>query len=683
MKKRLLSIIAALVLVLAFSIPLAVPVAAVAPPVLNAVSYTLGGLMNNPATSVEAAVSGINKTDLVDQVYTITFNGQNLSNLVASNPIKFYTSITGTLVLTSGRLQVNSITPVSNQQFTANITVFGNAPHGPLDVTVETTSGVSPVLYSGFVVGNFPHPVNGSSGFAPTLKACSDPQGTPIEGPVSVGQQIYYRVGLSQTDPTVYNFSSGQIVMRFPSWSRGSSPDYHVTHLVAGYGEATPGLGTWYQGGTFPAARDIPEIYPGYSDTRTNSSVDHKFFAMCIDPYIASAADLDAGGYLNAYAEYGATTVGGDQFSGVVEANCPLPLKGTIPSAVQMQGSLRVTKSVSIPNGVQLTGLNRTFTVTITGPGYNQTRTFTLTNGNISPNYYDLFGLTPGTYNVSETPGSPWVASVPNSGNVAVTSAGTSDNITVSNTFVPGSLTVAKVVNSGTGITRNFTVTVSGDNYTNILTFNMVNGIVTNTPQTLTNLVPGAYTVVETDPGTGWTFGVSAGGNVTVTSDGSATSTVTNNYAMPHTTMQPISAYPSVLPVGGGDILITVWDTNDGTVDVTSPQVALTGNPAIPGSTVIMTPVATNLGNLVTMSAGATWTFTATVHITQATTFTATGSGMANGVSVAGASETRILVVGSPGVPASSNLGLGLLILAFAGGITVFGWQRRRNSQKS
>jgi hypothetical protein len=126
-----------------------------------------------------------------------------------------------------------------------------------------------------------------------------------------------------------------------------------------------------------------------------------------------------------------------------------------------------------------------------------------------------------------------------------------------------------------------------------------------------------------------------------------------------------------------------VTDINDGDLPITGPYFTLTGVPAFPGSPATMTKVSDDGNHDAVMDPGETWIFSYTVNITTETSFTAVGHGMAGGSDITGPSETRTMVVSPPPVPASTNLGIALMILVFGGAIAIFGLQRRRRSQNS
>jgi hypothetical protein len=147
----------------------------------------------------------------------------------------------------------------------------------------------------------------------------------------------------------------------------------------------------------------------------------------------------------------------------------------------------------------------------------------------------------------------------------------------VTNTFVPGALEVTKALVLGDyffpeTVTVDFIVTVTGPSYPagTILTFHVVNGVLTNSPQTLSNLIPGVYNVTETDPGIAWEV-TNITGNVTVVPNQTGTRTITNRLKLPHTTMSAIAYVWET--TADGNITLTLSDTNDGEVPLTNAHI--------------------------------------------------------------------------------------------------------------
>jgi hypothetical protein len=683
MKTRVLSVLAALALIMAMIVPFATPVLAGSPPVLNALNVIPAGIENSPSISgVVQGVSSLNDVGGVDQTYDVIFNGTDLSGATA---VKFYTWASGSQVEVT-EVTCDTLTLITSTSFHAKIHVPNSAAHRPLDIAVTTSGGgEGPLLYSGFVVGDFPHSVNptSSSGWTPTLTPCLNEAGDPILGAVYDGQQIWYKVSLAQADPDVLNFSAGQLSVRFPSYGK---PTDLSSHLVAGYGALTPGFSG------FPSARDIPELNPSYSGPS------HKFFAMCIDPYTASKDDLD-NGFLKAYADYGHTAENPSQTSGVVEGDAPLPLSGTAPSSLPMKGSLEVTKAIDL-NGAVGSGLSQDFAVSVTGTGGPYTHTFRVTNGVLLnttgyENPWLVDNLTAGSYTVTETsPGVNWAVAYSKADGLVGVVSGETDNITITNTLKPGDLEVTKVVDwngaTGTeGISKDFFITVTGAGGPYHHTFRVSNGVLQDitgyeNPWVLDNLTPGGYNVSETTPGAGWS--ASGGGGVTVVHDNTTYTTIHNDYiSNPHTTLQkPIGISPRVLPQGGGLVTVTLIDENDGNVAIPSPYFELTIFHEDTNTTevaTLSTPDWSSDDNVTTMNPGATWRFSYQVFCTGAATFTAVGYGMVGNTPVPTADETGDGRITTFHVPAVSTLGLGILILGLGGAMAYVVIRRKRQSR--
>jgi len=145
-----------------------------------------------------------------------------------------------------------------------------------------------------------------------------------------------------------------------------------------------------------------------------------------------------------------------------------------------------------------------------------------------------------------------------------------------------------------------------------------------------------------------------------------------------------MTANPGTVPAGGGNVTIAVADENDGNVPLTGVYFTLTGVPAFTGSPLTMTKTGEIVGNGdAVMDPGEIWTFGNTVFISTDTSFTAVGHGFSGALDITGPAETRTIVVNIPHVPAVSTMSIVLLIVVFAGGITLFAWQRRRHNQIS
>ncbi|SHJ56088.1 DUF5979 domain-containing protein [Parasporobacterium paucivorans] len=134
--------------------------------------------------------------------------------------------------------------------------------------------------------------------------------------------------------------------------------------------------------------------------------------------------------------------------------------------------------------------------------------------------------LIPGEYTVTEaSPGANWTVLIPNDGKFTVTAGeDTIVDVTVTNSYSVGSLTVNKIVNTNNAIgltVPSFNITITGPSYPtgNTKIFSATGGAMT-----WDNLIPGVYTVTEaalSDPLwrtniAGSPFTVVAGENTTV-----------------------------------------------------------------------------------------------------------------------------------------------------------------------
>jgi len=387
------------------------------------------------------------------------------------------------------------------------------------------------------------------------------------------------------------------------------------------------------------------------------------------------------------------------------------------------RGSLQVTKLINM-SGASGNGINGNFTVTVSGMGNTYTHQFQYTNGVTQnstgyENPWILTDLTPGPYTVAENdPGLLWTVS--GTGGVTVNPDGAPSTSTITNTFKPGSLTVTKVVviPSGvplSGITGNFTVTVSGPyGYINNHTFTITNGILAPpTSYTLSNLVPGTYHVSESAISM-WNVVISnVNGDVTVIPAGTASSTITNTYKKPNTSASMTVSSTTVDPYGG-DITVTVSDTNNGEVPLTNSHMHLkidtTANPfpdphgygGMSGYYYLGNPNSTDPANKIVeigtfsggdtnndgiMAVGETWTWTIVMHVTHDTTFTANGHGtdpagnpvnyeQGSGYYTSETASKQVKV--PPPVPASDSWGMGILIAAFAGTMVYLAGRRMK-----
>ncbi len=308
---------------------------------------------------------------------------------------------------------------------------------------------------------------------------------------------------------------------------------------------------------------------------------------------------------------------------------------GTAPNSgaavkTYVAGALEITKIVNLGSVVNPSVINDTFTVTVTGPSYpvGTNIVFTVTNGVLqAPTSITLSPIIPGNYTITEADaGSEWTEVVPADAVTVVANA--TAQATVTNTYVPGSLQVNKVVQLNgylipTGVDLDFTINITGPSYpvSSPVVINVVDGIPTNSPQVLLNLIPGVYTVSETDPGIAWT--VTGGGNVTVNAGVQAPATVTNSLKIPSTL---ITMTPDVFETtAGGNVILTITDTNNGAVPITSPSVQLLANDVL----TVPQPTFVSESGVVNgiMDIGETWTWTWTGTISVNTVFTVNGIG--------------------------------------------------------
>ena len=190
-------------------------------------------------------------------------------------------------------------------------------------------------------------------------------------------------------------------------------------------------------------------------------------------------------------------------------------------------GILQVTKTVNW-NGVT-PHPSKTFEICITGPSYS---TPNCKNAGYNGAVLTWADLIPGAYTVTEADqGAEWTVVV--SGSPATVSAGSTATASVSNTRRLGSLEVTKTVNWN-GVTpdpsKTFEICITGPSYS---TPNCKNAGYNGGTLTWTGLVPGLYSVTETDPGAEWTVVVSGSPATVPTNGGTAYASVTNTREKP------------------------------------------------------------------------------------------------------------------------------------------------------
>ncbi len=217
----------------------------------------------------------------------------------------------------------------------------------------------------------------------------------------------------------------------------------------------------------------------------------------------------------------------GGAWSVVVDTSpVSVPCNGSVSATVtntRRRGSLEVTKVVNWNGATPNPG--KTFAICIAGPSYPAPN---CQNADFDGGTLLWPDLIPGTYTVSESdPGSQWSVTVTGS---PVTVPGSSNpaRATVTNTLKRGSLTVTKVADWN-GVTpdaaQSFTICITGPSYPSGSCKNI--GYLGGALR-WADLIPGAYTVSETDAGPLWTTVVN-GSPVTVGSgSGEAAATVVN-----------------------------------------------------------------------------------------------------------------------------------------------------------
>ena len=214
--------------------------------------------------------------------------------------------------------------------------------------------------------------------------------------------------------------------------------------------------------------------------------------------------------------------------------------------------SLEVTKTVNWNGITPVEG--QTFEICISGPSYpapaKDCKTFTYPADLVK----SWTGLIPGDYTVTETdPGNMWTVVVPASA-VAVPVDGSKATAGVSDTRKLSSLEVTKTVNWN-GITpvegQTFEICISGPSYPapakDCKTFTYPADLV----KSWTGLIPGDYTVTETDPGNMWTVVVPASA-VAVPVDGSkATAGVSDTRKLSSLEVTKTVNWNGITPVEG------------------------------------------------------------------------------------------------------------------------------------
>jgi uncharacterized repeat protein (TIGR01451 family) len=192
----------------------------------------------------------------------------------------------------------------------------------------------------------------------------------------------------------------------------------------------------------------------------------------------------------------------------------------------EQYGCLEITKIVDWGSSIDT---SKTFTVTVTGSSYPTgiSHTFGYNGGT-----WALSDLIPGSYTIVETdPGVEWVVTPGLSQTVTVNPGTNCATVSITNTLNTGCLEITKIADWGevtpnTGQT--FTVTVTGPSYPSGIsnTFSYNGGT-----WTLNDLMPGLYTIVETNPGSNWVISPGLSQTVAVNpSTPCATVSITNTF---------------------------------------------------------------------------------------------------------------------------------------------------------
>jgi len=148
---------------------------------------------------------------------------------------------------------------------------------------------------------------------------------------------------------------------------------------------------------------------------------------------------------------------------------------------------------------------------------------------------------------------------------------------------------------------------------------------------------------------------------------------------------------PLVLPPSGGLVDLTFTEANTGTVPLNSPSVTVLKD-GLPFAVLVAPPTSGDAASLGVLDVSETWSWTiSNILITATTTFQATGDATYGNPSVHvtwpdyPTERTNITIVVPPPqeVPASTDLGIGIMIAALAGVMALFIYRRTRRSQIS
>ncbi len=277
-------------------------------------------------------------------------------------------------------------------------------------------------------------------------------------------------------------------------------------------------------GGTYPTVYTFPPfsttyVYLDFGGTSTDLAT-HGIAAWMFNNTYFDILCIDPGGEGDG---------SGDPDSGSIYTEAfptPTPVITNTPEPTPIPGNLVIDKVVDWDGNPSFS--YDPFTICVSGPeGFDSC--FDLSDGQNQ----SFSNLRPGTYNITEDPGSLWSAS--GTGSITVESNQTAER-TVRNVYVPppptntpappGSLTVSKSINwdgNDPVAVDPFNICVSGPDG-----FNQCVNLADGQDHTFNDLPVGTYNVSETDPGERWE--VSGTGNVTVQSEQTASKTVTNTY---------------------------------------------------------------------------------------------------------------------------------------------------------
>ncbi len=305
---------------------------------------------------------------------------------------------------------------------------------------------------------------------------------------------------VSETDPGVAWVVSGEGGVTVNAGESGSATITNTLQL--GRLDVTKAV-DWNGAEPFDVSFEICITGPSYPDPDCKTVKDGE---------TASWEDLLPGEYTVSETDPGvAWVVSGE---GGVTVNAGESGSATITNTLQL-GRLDVTKAVDW-NGAE--PFDVSFEICITGPSYPDPDCKTVKDGETA-SWEDLL---PGEYTVSETdPGVAWVVS--GEGGVTV-NAGESGSATITNTLQLGRLDVTKAVdwNGAEPFDVSFEICITGPSYPDPDCKTVKDGETASWE----DLLPGEYTVSETDPGVAWV--VSGEGGVTVNAGESGSATITN-----------------------------------------------------------------------------------------------------------------------------------------------------------